>query len=150
MYLAAIPSILITPPLPPPLPRFYAKTLNSWTERSPFTKHAGKYDLLAMDYEPKVWISSNMEAGSMASCDHGGRRHMTTASSDVVSWRQVCHWPPSLPPGPLGFDALSLLPPSLPSLLSPSSSLASLHSPPSLSLPLPPPPPPPPPLSSSL
>jgi len=35
--------------------RFYDKTCNTWDNRSSFIKHEGKYDLLAMDYEAKVW-----------------------------------------------------------------------------------------------
>lgn len=36
--------------------RFYDKTVNNWEDRESFVKHAGKYDLLAMDYEAKVNI----------------------------------------------------------------------------------------------
>ena len=35
--------------------RFSAKTRNEWEERDSFVKHEGKYDLLAMDYNMKVW-----------------------------------------------------------------------------------------------
>jgi len=36
--------------------RFYDKTLNQWEDRESFVKHPGKYDLLSMDYEAKVWL----------------------------------------------------------------------------------------------
>ena len=36
--------------------RFYDKTLNQWEDRESFVKHPGKYDLLLMDYEAKVWL----------------------------------------------------------------------------------------------
>lgn len=34
--------------------RFSDKTLNNWEDRDSFVKHAGKYDLIAMDYEAMV------------------------------------------------------------------------------------------------
>ena len=34
--------------------RFYDKTVNHWEDRENFVKHAGKYDMLLMDYEAKV------------------------------------------------------------------------------------------------
>ena len=34
--------------------RFSDKTLNNWEDRDNFVKHAGKYDLIAMDYEATV------------------------------------------------------------------------------------------------
>lgn len=63
-------SSLPTPPLPTrflslslslsypapfsPAHRFFDKTVNSWDSRNSFVKHAGKYDLLKIDYETKV------------------------------------------------------------------------------------------------
>ncbi len=40
----------------PCLSRFRDKTCNSWENRDSFVKHAGKYDLLSMDYEAKVLL----------------------------------------------------------------------------------------------
>ena len=34
--------------------RFSDKTLNNWEDRNKFVKHAGKYDLIAVDYEATV------------------------------------------------------------------------------------------------
>ena len=34
--------------------RFSDKTVNQWEDRNNFVKSPGKYDLLSMDYEPKV------------------------------------------------------------------------------------------------
>ena len=36
--------------------RFSDKTVNQWEDRNNFVKSPGKYDLLSMDYEPKVCI----------------------------------------------------------------------------------------------
>ena len=37
--------------------RFYDKTHNDWDDKESFVKVPGKYDLLEMDYEAKVWIN---------------------------------------------------------------------------------------------
>ena len=41
------------------LGRFRDKTCNSWDDRESFVKHAGKYDLLSMDYEAKVGMDTS-------------------------------------------------------------------------------------------
>ena len=41
------------------LSRFFDKTKNQWSDRASFVKCPGKYDLLKIDYKPRVRRTSN-------------------------------------------------------------------------------------------